>query len=434
MLYERWLEVVRAKPDQLALWDGRSGRRYTFQELMDVAAGLPEPEGSIHCVSGAGAEFIISLLRGWRHRRVSMPLEPGQAPPRIEAAPAGDIVHLKTTSATTGASRMIAFTAEQLEADCEQVVGTMGLDPAFPNVGTISLAHSYGFSNLILPLLLRGIPMLMAGSALPESVRAAIDQAERVALPSVPALWQAWKDAGMLSDRIRIAISAGAPLPLALEREVFDVTGVKIHNFYGSSECGGIAYDRTEEPRDDPALAGTPMQGVDIGLNEDRCVTVRSRAVGKGYWPEPDAALSEGRFQTGDLGELIEGRVFLRGRACDRINVAGRKVVPEEVERALCHHPAVRDCLVFGVPADSIRNETIVACVVSDGQLSSRELIEFVQMRLPSWQVPREWWMVPSLGANERGKRSRSEWRDRYLRASGSTLPVSDRTNGAQRV
>jgi len=35
--------------------------------------------------------------------------------------------------------------------------------------------------------------------------------------------------------------------------------------------------------------------------------------------------------------------------------------------------------------------------------------------RLPAWQVPREWWLVDSLEANQRGKVSRSELRRTYL-------------------
>ena len=42
-----------------------------------------------------------------------------------------------------------------------------------------------------------------------------------------------------------------------------------------------------------------------------------------------------------DLAELKDGRVFLRGRLSDQINVAGRKVSPETVERVLLAHPAV---------------------------------------------------------------------------------------------
>lgn len=419
MLYEHWLEVARAHPDRLALWDGASGQSYTFRQLAQMAEEQGPAQGAMQFASGAGMTFVLAVLAGWRDQKVLVPLELGQPQPAIDPAPPAPIAHLKTTSATTGASRMIAFTAEQLEADCENVVTTMGLDPAIPNVGAISLAHSYGFSNLVLPLLLKGIPLLLAASALPESVRTAVEHGAAVAVASVPALWQTWHDAGIVSDRIRIAISAGAPLPLALEREVFESTRVKIHNFYGSSECGGIAYDRTEVPRRDAALAGTPMDGVEVSLSGEGCVTVKSRAVGTGFWPIRDPILANGVFQSGDLGEITHDGVYLRGRVSDRINVAGRKVIPEEVERALAGHPKVKDCLVFGVPADGVRNEAIVACVVPREGVSSAKLAEFLQARLPSWQVPREWWMVESLDVNVRGKRARAEWRERYVRERG---------------
>jgi acyl-CoA synthetase (AMP-forming)/AMP-acid ligase II len=268
--------------------------------------------------------------------------------------------------------------------------------------------------------------LITVPSALPESIRQALQQAPLVALPSVPALWQAWADAGILSSRIRIAISAGAPLPLTLEQRVFESAGLKIHNFYGSSECGGIAYDGSHQPRERAALAGGPLPGVELSVNPEGCLTVRSEAVGLGYWPDADAVLEGGQFQTGDLAFLDHGAVYLQGRASDRINVAGRKVLPDEVERVLVQHPGVRDCLVFGVPADNIRHETIVACVSAGSGISSRQLTDFLQDRLPSWQVPRQWWMVDSLAVNGRGKRSRAEWRRRYLHKHGVQHVESD--------
>ena len=135
----------------------------------------------------------------------------------------------------------------------------------------------------------------------------------------------------------------------------------------------------------------------------------------------PEATLGHGVFQSGDLGEVLGDGIHLRGRACDRINVAGRKVIPEEVERALAEHPAVADCLVFGIPSDNLRNETIVACVVAVTEISSRELADFLQTRLCGWQMPREWWRVESLEVNERGKRSRSAWRERFLNLQRQT-------------
>jgi acyl-coenzyme A synthetase/AMP-(fatty) acid ligase len=216
-----------------------------------------------------------------------------------------------------------------------------------------------------------------------------------------------------------LAISAGAPLAETLERAVFEASGLKIHNFYGSSECGGIAYDETAEPRPDDGCVGTPMQNVRVALNEDGCLEVRSRAGGETYWPNPDDTLGQGIFQTNDLAELKDGRVYLRGRLSDQINVAGRKVAPGTIERALAEHSAVRGCLVFGVPSeDPDRTEVIVACVAASGPISGADLKGYLRDKLPSWQVPRQWWFVESLTANQRGKIARAEWRKRFMQAA----------------
>ncbi len=92
-------------------------------------------------------------------------------------------------------------------------------------------------------------------------------------------MWRACNDANAIPANVRLAISAGAPLPLNLELEIFKTRGLKIHNFLGSSECGGIAYDGTEIPRTDAALAGSPMRNVNLSLNDDGCLIVRSSAV-----------------------------------------------------------------------------------------------------------------------------------------------------------
>ena len=173
----------------------------------------------------------------------------------------------------------------------------------------------------MLPLLLRGIPLILGCSALPEAVRQAIERFGPVTLPAVPALWRVWHQAGAITRDIQLAISAGAPLPLSLEQEVFESTRVKIHNFYGASECGGIAYDGADEPRAAETCAGRPMRNVDLSVDASGCLSVRGAAVAASYLPEPAANLGEGRFLTGDLVELLHGEVHLLGRATDVINV-----------------------------------------------------------------------------------------------------------------
>jgi acyl-coenzyme A synthetase/AMP-(fatty) acid ligase len=292
----------------------------------------------------------------------------------------------------------------------------MGLRPDWPNLGVISLAHSYGFSNLVTPLLLHGIPLLLVDSKLPEPVLRAAKAAENITLPAVPALWRAWQEAEAIPGNVRLAISAGAPLPLPLEHAVFEASGIKLHNFYGASECGGIAYDASGCPRADAACVGAPLRNVRLAVSKEGCLEVRSRAVGENYWPTPAAELSGGCYHTSDLAELQDGLVFLRGRSGDLINVAGRKVSPETIEQALVSHPAVGECLVFGAPTEEAgRSEIIVACVALKSSVAADALKQFLLAKLPAWQVPRKWVMLDSLQTNQRGKLSRLEWRRRFL-------------------
>jgi acyl-CoA synthetase (AMP-forming)/AMP-acid ligase II len=423
MLYERWRQVAQDFKNEIALHDVASGDFWTFAQLAKVAETCDRPNDAIVFPKGITSEFIFSVLQAWRFRKILCPLDSGQIPPSSSELPA-EIVHLKMTSASTGAGRLVAFKAEQLSADATNIVETMKLRRNEPNLGVISLAHSYGFSNLVLPLLLHGIPLALTNSALPETLRRAAKKFESITLAAVPALWRAWLGANAIPKNVRLAISAGAPLPLALEKEIFEKTGIKVHNFYGASECGGIAYDQSESPRKDSRFVGTPMRNVQLKVNANGCLEVHSMAVAETYFPDASPALADGCFQTSDLAELKKDKVLLSGRATDQINVAGRKVSPEMIETALLAHPDVADSLVFGIPSeDSERGEIIVACVAVNVRLTTETLKQFLLAKLPAWKVPREWWLVDSLQTNDRGKRSRNEWRQSYLKnkAAGDT-------------
>ena len=417
MLYDRWRQISQAHARELALRDDAAGRSWTFTQLAAAAEG-GGGGGSTSGVAfpqGSNAEFVIDVLRAWRINRAVCPLDAGQSQIDLGKLPAG-CAHVKTTSATTSAARAVLFSGEQLAADAENIVATMGLRTDWPNLAVISLAHSYGFSSLVLPLVLHGIPLILAPSPLPEEVRRAAESLDHLTLPAVPALWRAWHEAGVIPTNVRRAISAGAPLPLALEQAVHERVGLKIHNFYGASECGGIAYDASETPRSDAACVGSAMKNVSLSVGSSGGLEVRSRAVGQSYWPTQDDTLGGGCFRTTDLTELKEGMVFLRGRAGEQINVAGRKVSPDTIERALLAQSCVRECLVFGVPEqDAGRGDLIVACIAGTPEAAAETLKQSLLRVLPAWQVPREWVFVDALPVNARGKLSRAEWRRRFV-------------------
>ena len=447
-LLDTWHAVAARRAGAVAMVDAGSGRHWSFADLRDAAQAAAERAAApgVVCPRGQGPDFVVDVLAAWEAGRLICPLDSGMEPPPAaswhglrEVYP--DAVLAKTTSGSTGAPRHVMFDAAQLAADADAIVRTMGLSADRPNVAAISLAHSYGFSNLVLPLLLHGIPLVVAASPLPDSIRAALGVVARgetggtrATLPGVPALWRAWHAAGVVdATHVATALSAGAPLPLDLEHQVHAETGVKIHNFLGSSECGGIAYDRSPAPRKMATLAGTALDGVSLSVDAAGRLLVRSPAVGLGYWPpeaEPNAdtdgaddgpALRPGVFRTGDLAEERDGAWHLLGRAADTINLAGRKLHPMEIESLLRTHHAVRECLVFGIPStDAARGEEVVAAVAVEDDDPSvwRDLPAWLGAQLPAWKRPRHWWPRPDLAATARGKLPRAEWRRRFLAQS----------------
>jgi long-chain acyl-CoA synthetase len=324
-------------------------------------------------------------------------------------------VLLKLTSGTTGAARAIRFTGDQLAADCHQICDTMDITDRDINFGAIPLSHSYGFSNLITPLLLRGVPMVVTDDRVPRAMLAAIEQTGASVFPGTPIFFQHLADLPVGAPReLRLCISAGAPLPISVWEKFKSRFGLGIHVFYGSSECGGIAYDREGVLKCD-GYVGQPMKGVSVKVSEEtNRIEVRSAAVGEGYFPEEDPeVLGSGRFVPGDHARMDEGGIVLAGRASEFINVGGRKLNPLEVELRLSSVPGIGQVIVFGVPSD-VRGEEPVACVVGEGIDPARLMRQFAQV-VPAWQTPRDIWVVRELPVNERGKISRRTLAERYL-------------------
>ena len=96
---------------------------------------------------------------------------------------------LKLTSGTTSAPRAVRFRASQLYADCENICKTMGLTDFDVNYGVIPLSHSYGFSNLITPLLTRGVRLVVSQDRMPRAVLDGLVVTGATVFPATPVLF-----------------------------------------------------------------------------------------------------------------------------------------------------------------------------------------------------------------------------------------------------
>ena len=91
----------------------------------------------------------------------------------------------------------------------------------------------------------------------------------------------------------------------------------------------------------------------------------------------------DGVFLTSDYARVdADGTHVLTGRVPSFVNVAGRKVLPQEVEAALRALPGVSDAVAMGVD-DAVRGQALGACLVSDAAWDARTVREALSSR---WQ------------------------------------------------
>lgn len=324
---------------------------------------------------------------------------------------------LKLTSGTTGVPRAVRFRSEQLLADCENICETMVISDRDLNFGVIPISHSYGFSNLLTPLIARGVSLALSNDRIPRAIIDGLAASRATVFPGMPVFYQSFcemNEPPPLPD-LRLCISAGAPLPVETAQAFCEKFRREIHSFYGASECGGICYVREAQPV--PGFVGEAISGVTLELVDPKIsnslIRVRSRAVADGYFPVPDDdKLAHGIFVPDDLLEKTARGYRIVGRSSDLINVAGKKVHPAELEAEILRCEGVREVVVFGRESER-RNQEIAACVVAK-DLTEGELLAYCRSRLSSWQVPRRIYLVEAIPVNERGKTSRRELALRY--------------------
>ncbi|MEO6751110.1 MAG: class I adenylate-forming enzyme family protein [Chthoniobacteraceae bacterium] len=440
-----WSSVLARRGDGSAILSADGNIVRTFTEIdeearaMQAAFGRLQPGVAVGVKFGNDARFPALMLALWRCGLAPVPLDKslgkdaiasalgvcgaaalvtpnlreGIAVERLSNAREIDADFLKLTSGTSGAPRVIRFRAAQLLADCEAVCDTMGIGADDVNFGVIPWSHSYGFSNLVTPLLCRGVSMVASEEHLPRALLDGLVRSGATVFAGLPVFFQKLAELESLPpSRLRLCISAGAPLSSATATAFRARFGVKIHGFYGSSECGGIAFDASNADVPEGCV-GEPMRGVRLVHDEESGrVEVHGPAVGEGYFPEAgESVLGSGRFVPGDLVRRTPHGLVLAGRVSDFINVAGRKLNPAEIEARLREVAGVREVMVFGV-ASALRGEEPVACVVGD--VTAAVLRQFSAANLAAWQAPRDFWIVDALPANERGKVSRRTLAEAY--------------------
>ena len=185
---------------------------------------------------------------------------------------------------------------------------------------------------------------------------------------------------------------------------------------YGSHEAGSISFLDGAGHRDPKLRHGTgrPFLAAEVRLHAPGSDGIGEVEV-KAPWL-PNARLTaagreeitDGWARTGDLGELVDGHIFLRDRMNDVIISGGFNVYPAEIEKVIGSHPQVLDAAVASAP-DEEWGERVIAFVVSrkPGELDEQSVREHCKGQLAGYKVPKEFRVIPELPLNANGKPDR---------------------------
>jgi O-succinylbenzoic acid--CoA ligase len=328
-----------------------------------------------------------------------------------------DVALVATTSGTTGAPKGALLTATALIASASATHDRLG----GPGSWLLALPayHIAGLQVLVRSVLAGTAPAELDVSngfdtaELPAAVRR-LGPGRRYTSLVAAQLAKALADpeaAAALAELDGVLIGGGpAPRPIL---DAAAAAGIAVVRTYGMSEtAGGCVYD------------GMPLDGVRLRVLADGRLAIGGAVLAKGYRNPvlPDPFAEPGWFRTDDLGVVdASGVLTVLGRADDAISTGGLTVLPQPVEAALCSHPAVGDCAVFGHADDRLGQRVVAAVVVRDGhQPPTLDTLRAVVTRaLDATAAPRELHIVDELPRRGIGKVDRNALVRRFSGEAG---------------
>jgi len=421
MLHERWTKIVEERRDQVALISVSGDEVWAFGDLDEIAAEIDGRKLVVAPFDNRPEIFFARIIAAWRDGGWVLPLEPGFDLERLRPPETGlpeGLGVIKHTAIGDGTEAMVALDAASQMAEADALMAATGIGPDYVGIAAVSPSHSYGFGVLALPMLLGGMPVVVPESPLQPCVSEAVRRASKLVkatgrdgcfLPGVPATWRAWAASGILAPEVGgskvLGISAGSPLTLELADRVFSQTGIRIGNLYGTSETGAISWDSDPLANlvGQPGGVGKLLPSVSADVEAGRLNVRSSSWAGLGYIRPGSVGIDDfggSGFSTYDQAERCsDGTIVLGEFVGDTINVAGRKLSPRRIEKAVQQaNPEISRAKVVGIPSRDRERNSEVGLAVSfragDPVATAREIRSRVGAVLDSWEVPRKVWTL----------------------------------------
>jgi benzoate-CoA ligase family protein len=339
------------------------------------------------------------------------------------------------TSGTTGSPKAAMHRHGSIRVVCEtygeQVLGIRRDDRC---LSAAKAFFAYGLGNsLLFPLAAGAAAILEPTRARPDVMAARAREYGATLFFAGPTFFANMLHTDMSADAlagVRLAVSAGEPLPEALYRRWTGHFGIDILDGIGMTEMLHI-FLSNREGEVHPGTTGVAVPGYRLRILDDHgaelptgqpgTLYVRGDSTATGYWSRYDASrrVFQGEWLcTGDTYVRdAEGYYTCLGRTNDMIKASGMWVAPAEVETRILEHPAVDQVAVVAcLDADGLEKPVAYAVLAAraaeaDPAALEAEIIEFCREGLPSFKRPRRVVFLDALPTTATGKVRRVELR-----------------------
>lgn len=333
-----------------------------------------------------------------------------------------DIAIILYTSGTTGKPKGAMLTHKNLYSNASDVGDYLRMNDQDRVITTLPMFHVFCLTVALNAPLLCGATLLIAPKFSPKEIFELVKEYEATVFAGVPTMYNFLFQypEGKPEDlqSLRLCISGGASLPVALLSNFEKKFNVRVSEGYGLSEASPVTcFNPLDRPRKAGSI-GTSILHVENKVVNELGEELPVGAVGelivsgpnvmKGYYKLPEetaAAVRDGWLYTGDLARRDEdGYFYIVDRKKDLILVGGYNVYPREVEEVLYNHPDVVEVAVLGEP-DSNLGESVKCYVVRKNPNTTEEhLLEYCSEHLARYKVPSSIEFLEELPKNTTGK------------------------------
>ncbi len=395
-----------------------------YEKVADLIADIPTLETVIISDGAAGDHPVLADL-----------MARSAAEHRVAATMRDDVAFWLYSSGSTGMPKGAMHLHTDLEATAilygQGVLGITAEDVTF---SAPKLFFAYGLGNgMTFPFYVGATTVLLEDRPTPAAVMGTLAALQPTLYFGVPTLYGSTlaapeEVARRFSDRCRLCVSAGEPLPADVGRRWQERYGVPIVDGLGSTEMlhiflsnpiADIRYGTSGKAVPGYELCIVGEDGREVPDGEIGELIVSGPSSATGYWNQREKSLHTFRGRWTYTGDKYtrdgDGYYHYEGRADDMLKVSGNWVSPTEVESTLICHPAVLEAAVVAKRdgADLVKPCAFVVLKddVREDEALVKELQDFVKSRLAPYKYPRWLEFVDTLPKTATGKIQRFKLR-----------------------